>query len=199
MLWGRRAPKRAMMQPNPMEFPLQIAELSCGSGILGLTHCPGMNTDDAHTRRMGGTIYRRKLSNDLEDIRRWGACSIVTLLERHEFGRLGVSGLGKAIEALAINWYQMPIRDMQAPAEEFEDAWASHAPALRSQLQAGERILIHCRQGRGRTGTVAASLLVDSGVGPADAITTVRSVAPACISSPVQEDYILGLQSGSGL
>jgi ADP-ribosyl-[dinitrogen reductase] hydrolase len=148
---------------------------------------------------MGGTIYRRKLSNDLEDIRRWGAYSIVTLLERHEFGRLGVSGLGKAIDALAINWYQMPIPDMQAPAEEFEDAWASYAPILRSQLQAGERILIHCRQGRGRTGAVAARLLVDSGVGPADAITKVRSVAPACISAPVQEAYILGLKSGSGL
>ena len=42
------------MQPNPALFTLQIAELQCGRGMIGLTFCPGLNPDDAHTRNRGG-------------------------------------------------------------------------------------------------------------------------------------------------
>ncbi len=120
------------MQPDPNLFPLQIATLSCGRGMLGLTFCPGMNTDDAKTRSSGGTIYRRSLDDDLAVIKAWGASCIITLIEDFEFGRLGVRRLGQSIRDLDLAWYHMPIPDMAAPGEAFDTMWLEHLPAIRA-------------------------------------------------------------------
>lgn len=185
------------MQPNPNLFPLQIATLSCGRGMLGLTFCPGMNTDDAKTRSSGGTIYRRNLDDDLAVIKAWGASFIITLIEDFEFGRLRVRRLGQSIRDLDLAWHHMPIPDMAAPGEAFETIWLEHLPAIRAKLDAGARILIHCRHGRGRTGTVAARLLIEHGMEPSRAVDCVRSVAPACIATPAQENYLMSIGAGS--
>lgn len=50
---------------------------------------------------------------------------------------------------------------------------------------------MHCRAGLGRTGTVAARLLVEHGARPADAIALVRTVRPGSIETVEQESYVL--------
>jgi ADP-ribosyl-[dinitrogen reductase] hydrolase len=56
----------------------------------------------------------------------------------------------------------------------------------------GGRVLVHCRGGLGRAGTVAACLLVELGVAPQDAIRRVRAARPNAIETAAQERYILG-------
>jgi protein-tyrosine phosphatase len=68
-----------------------------------------------------------------------------------------------------------PIPDMHAPAP----AAAAHLLAeLHERLEAGDGLLVHCGAGIGRAGTVAAALLVTSGVPLPEALRVVRAHRP---------------------
>lgn len=68
--------------------------------------------------------------------------------------------------------------------------WQDAGPALRARSRAGERIMIHCRGGQGRTGTLAARLLVESVVEPKRAIARVRDARPGAIETSAQEQHV---------
>jgi ADP-ribosyl-[dinitrogen reductase] hydrolase len=50
---------------------------------------------------------------------------------------------------------------------------------------------MHCYAGLGRTGTIAARLLVEHGMRPDVAIAQVRKIRPGSIETLEQEDYVL--------
>jgi ADP-ribosyl-[dinitrogen reductase] hydrolase len=158
--------------------------------MLGLTFCPGMNTDDERTRRHGGTVHRRSLDADLSAIKNWGAMSVVTLLDDFEFRRLAVTTLGATVQALGMRWHHLPIRDEGTPDSAFEERWVVVRPDVRAALTEGGRVLIHCRHGHGRTGTLAARLLIEFGDDAETAIQKVRAVRPKCISIGAQEQHV---------
>jgi protein-tyrosine phosphatase len=164
--------------------PLQIAEISFdkGEGCLGLTTCPGKK--DLYK-------WNRDLEEDLSVIRKWGASTVVTLIEPHEFELLKVGRLGELIEKLGMRWIHLPIRDVDVPDERFENGWAEAGPEIHQRIQAGEKILIHCRGGLGRTGLVAGMILVERGCAPRDAIQKVRAARRGAIETVAQECYVL--------
>ena len=84
----------------------------------------------------------------------------------------------------------MPVRDMCAPDEGFDARWLEEGPRLRALLSAGESFIVHCWAGLGRTGTVAAKLLVELGVPATRAIRMVREARPGAIQSLQQEIYV---------
>ena len=54
-------------------------------------------------------------------------------------------------------------------------------------------MLIHCRGGLGRAGTIAARLLVELGMRPDEAVRRVRDArGPGAIETPAQEAHVLG-------
>jgi protein-tyrosine phosphatase len=61
------------------------------------------------------------------------------------------------VRAHGMEWRHLPIRDVDVPDQRFEAAWALIGPELHDRLAAGDRILIHCRGGLGRTGLVAGA------------------------------------------
>lgn len=168
--------------------PLQIAELHCGpaGGTLGVTFCPGKQGDSVF-----GEPWQRSLSLDLDVIQAWGARIIVTLVETHELAMLGVADLEEQVQHRHMMWQHLPIRDLQPPGAAFESEWPTAARTLCQTLSAGDKVLVHCRGGLGRAGTVAALLLVEMGVAPADAIRRVREVRPRAIETAAQERYVL--------
>jgi ADP-ribosyl-[dinitrogen reductase] hydrolase len=115
---------------------------------------------------------------------------VVTLLEEHEFRLLHVESLGAEVTNLGMQWLHLPIRDVDVPDARFERAWATGGPGLHRRLDAGERVLIHCRGGLGRTGLVAALILVERGAEPPAAIRRVRAVRPHAVETRAQEDYV---------
>ena len=164
---------------------ISTVELST-DGILGLTHCPGRNHVDS-----GGRRWRRSLDEDLDSITRWGADGIVTLVETHELETLGVAGLPRQLAARGLPWFHLPIKDMHAPGETFARAWQSHGAAVFDALSGGGRLVVHCAAGLGRTGMIAAKLLVASGMAPLEAIALVRERRPGTIETQTQFDYVL--------
>ena len=174
-----------------LSSPLRIAEvlLGPGEGRLGLTLCPG--------KKDGGKGWNRDLKIDLEAIRTWGATTVITLIEDHEFSLLAVEALGDEVRRFGMEWLHFPIRDVDIPDERFAHAWKEARPVIHGRLNAGQRILIHCRGGLGRTGLVAALILVERGVEPRSAMRRVRAVRPHAIETTAQENYVLGWPLGS--
>jgi ADP-ribosyl-[dinitrogen reductase] hydrolase len=86
----------------------------------------------------------------------------------------------------------LPVEDVRAPSSEFETRWVYAGARLRERLRLGERVLVHCRGGLGRAGSVAARLLVEFGATPNEAITRVRAVRPNAIETREQEQWALG-------
>ena len=169
--------------------PLRIAEVLFGDhkGALGLTFCPGKK--DLPYR------WNRNLNEDLQIIRNWGASTVVSLIEDHEFEFLQVSELGEAVRHLDMDWIHLPIRDVDIPDHRFEVGWNLHGPEIHRRIQIGNKILIHCRGGIGRTGLVAARILVEQGCVPGDAVRQVRAVRRGAIETRAQENYVLALQA----
>ncbi len=118
----------------------------------------------------------------------------MTLIEDHEFELLGVTSLPEQVEALGIRWWHLPIRDLGTPDEGFETSWREVGHELRSLLRGGVSVALHCHGGLGRTGTVAARLLVELGSAPALAIERVRSVRPGSIETREQEDFVYSMR-----
>lgn len=172
-----------------LSHPLHIASVSPGSGWgkVGITFCPGKKQPGAMT----GAWYR-DLDLDVSAIAAWGASSVVTLVEDHELQSLGVTRLGEAVEAAHMSWVHLPIRDVSVPGPAFEEQWAQVGPQLRSQLQCGFNIIVHCKGGLGRAGTIACRLLIDAGLDPGAALAAVRRARPGAVETQEQQGYVLG-------
>lgn len=171
--------------------PLQIATIQVpeGRGSIGITICPGKKDKTS----LAGP-WRRDLAADLSVIKAWDASVIVCLMEEFELAMLGVADLPAATQRSGLHWMHLPIVDVSVPDPAFEQAWKSEGPKLRSMLANGQRILIHCRGGLGRSGMIAARLLVEEGLSLPEAIALVRTHRPGAIETYDQEQYVLGLE-----
>jgi ADP-ribosyl-[dinitrogen reductase] hydrolase len=175
------------MKKTSLTHPLQIAAVSPGSnfGRIGITFCPGKYDPDAMTGE-----WDRDLSIDLDTVRDWGAAAVLTLLEPKELVLLRVERLGEEVLRRNMLWFHLPIVDASIPDERFEQEWNSAGEELRSILRRGHDVLVHCRGGLGRAGTIAARLLVELGMEPTKAIRSVREVRPGAIETPDQENFV---------
>jgi N-dimethylarginine dimethylaminohydrolase len=108
-----------------------------------------------------------------------------------------LTALGKEVRRRGMAWFHLPIPDVSVPDADFERAWKSAGDELRSMLKKGDDVVVHCRGGLGRAGTVTARLLVELGMEPKKAITTVRAARPGAIETRDQEKYVLNLRSRS--
>jgi ADP-ribosyl-[dinitrogen reductase] hydrolase len=168
--------------------PLQIAEVETppGCAVVGVTFCPGKKDP---TSKSGP--WDRDLDIDLDAIEAWGAVAVVTLIEDHEFELLKVPALSAGVARRHMDWLHLPIRDVDIPTAAFESRWQVVGPELRARLRDGAKIVVHCRGGLGRAGTIAARLLIDLGVAPETAVDRVRAVRPKAIETIPQEEYVL--------
>jgi ADP-ribosyl-[dinitrogen reductase] hydrolase len=166
--------------------PLLINAVTLPSGaLLGMSHCPGRSGVDG-----GGRQWARVLEDDLQAIQVWGASAVLSLVEPHEFDRLGVPDFAQAIALTPLQWLQVPITDMATPGPASLAAWRAQGPALLQALNSGQRVLVHCAAGLGRTGMLVAKLLVLNGVRADEAIAQVRRARPGTIETEAQADWV---------
>jgi len=178
------------MRRTSLTHPLQIAAVSAGQdfGKIGITFCPGKH--DPHS--MSG-YWDRDITCDLDAVRIWGAAAVVTLIEPAELTLLRVERLGEEVASRNMRWFHLPITDVSIPGPEFEEKWRDAGRELRSILRSGRDVLVHCRGGLGRAGTIAARLLVELGVDPDKAIAEVRTARPGAIETREQERFVRGI------
>ncbi|MEI7608503.1 MAG: inositol monophosphatase family protein, partial [Rhodospirillaceae bacterium] len=166
--------------------PLRIDSMEIpGGGSIGLTICPGK-----HDASGSGPDWRRDLGADLDAVVAWGADAIVCLLSQVELEHLSVPTLPAEAERRRLGFIPLPMVEGGIPDEAFESAWKSVGPRLRALLGMGGRVLVHCRGGLGRSGLVAARLLIEMGTEPDNAIVAVRRARPGAIETSLQEKYV---------
>jgi len=175
--------------------PLRIAELPAGAagGVIGVTLCPGKRGDS-----LFGREWARDLEADLDAVQHWGARLMLTLIEQDEMTLLGVPHLGERAASRGIDWRHLPIVDTMAPGEAFEQGWPTAGRTAFDTVAQGGRVLVHCRGGLGRAGTVVACLLIEFGSSPLQAIRQVRAARPGAIETPAQERYVLAYRRRFG-
>lgn len=99
--------------------------------------------------------------------------------------------LAEAFKRVGIAIIRAPIVDYGNPDEAYESGWRNHRRQALDVLESGGKVLVHCRGGRGRSGTIAAALLIAGGMAPADAIALVRQSRPAAIETAGQEAWLV--------
>ena len=151
-------------EPNPIDTVAVPGTVGC----MGLVGCPGTRIEQYPS------VSKRQFQSDIDAISEWGANGVLCLVEPHELKMLKVEHLPKAVQDAGMWWLQLPIMDMDIPTQDFEDQWAVEGERIRHALRIGERIIIHCYAGLGRTGMIAARILVEFGIDPETAIKLVR-------------------------
>ena len=166
-------------------LPLKINTVSVPDfpGVIGISCCPGMKEFSTLD------LYDDGIENDLQCICNWGAAVVVNLLEAREIVTLGIAALPGRIISRNITFMHLPMANNVLTDESFEEKWRLARARLLHSLQEGERILIHCKEGMGRSGIVAARLLIEAGIDADFAIKAVRKARPGGLMLYSQEKY----------
>lgn len=168
--------------------PLRIDDVDIPGvpGTIGITLCPGKVQRDA----ISGS-WKRDLRVDMQVVKSWGATAWLNLLTATEMLDLKVEDLEVAVKGSGIRYNGLPIEDGDVPDATFEKMWKTAGAQLRAELLRGGKILIHCKGGLGRSGMVAARLIVELGAAtPEDAIRQVRASRPGAIETHAQEKHV---------
>lgn len=165
-----------MVLTHPI-FPISIAS---SSAQLILTPCPATKEVDLQT--------------SLAQLKGAGAEAILTLMTQDELDKNQLSAIGVSVKALGMAWYHLPIRDDHLPEQPFMDAWANAAPAVQRLLDQGKSIAVHCKGGSGRTGLVAAQILLQRGEAIEPLMARIKAVRPNAFTLACQRDYLTNLE-----
>ena len=164
-----------VLSDAPKEFV--VVDVPVLGGTLGVAPIPGRT-------RHYGEDWRRLLA--------WAPSHVVTSCEQHELDRKGAGTLGLDCQAQGIAWDHFPILDFGVPSETAEKAWPGLSARLRQTLNAGSRVLVHCFGGCGRSGMIAARLMVEAGEEPEAALSRLRRLHPRAVETREQELWIAG-------
>ena len=155
--------------------PFDTLALPSGASFI-FTPCPGTK--------------ETTINSALDTLKEAGADAVVTLLPDTEIDALEVSGLGDEVEQRGLTWFQLPIEDDEEPGEAFKQAWEEQKATLFDLFNRGKTLAIHCRGGSGRTGLMAAILLLESGEKWADVQSRIQSVRPKALTHPAHISYL---------
>lgn len=124
-------------------------------------------------RPYGGAM----LKEEIESVKTAGADAVVCLLEEKEIEKLLLQEEEALLKALGITYIHFPIADFQLPQP--EEALNALVDQLKTLLEKGKSVAIHCHGGIGRSTLIAGSVLISMGLTPLQAlelITKARGV-----------------------
>ncbi len=129
------------------------------------------------------------LGDDVASWRRSGVSAVLSLLTPDEEKNLDLLGEAAEVRTQGMHFTSFPIPDRQIPRSDAK--WIEVLETVSDALSTGKNVLIHCRQGIGRSGLVAACLLVKKGMSPGAAIESVSAARGVSIPETVeQRDWI---------
>ncbi|GAB6387651.1 cyclin-dependent kinase inhibitor 3 family protein [Stutzerimonas marianensis] len=159
-----------------MSHPLDLLSIPGIPGKLIFTPCPG--TRDT------------SLEEALVALKQAGASAVITLMPQRELATNGAELIARHCQALDLGWYHLPVSDEQVPLEDFGQSWKASRQAILDQLRAGQSLAIHCKGGSGRTGLIAARIMIEAGIPRTEAIALVQALRPKAIQHPAHINWI---------
>ena len=132
---------------------------SIGDGFLAIMARPSLEQGDAAS---------------MKNIARLGIKLVVSLLEVGEARQLELDGEREFVKAEAMDFLSYPIPDMGLPAS-VED-FARMSKLIFQQTYSGINTLVHCHAGIGRSGLLAAGILLHCQMDPGQAFAHVSKM-----------------------
>lgn len=159
-----------------MNHPYDLLSIPGIKGKLIFTPCPG--TKDS------------SLVDALATLKQAGASAVISLMPVSELAANGAEDIGKQCQVQDMAWFHLPVADEQVPLEDFGQGWKASKQSILERLNAGQDIAIHCKGGSGRTGLIAARIMIEAGIPRADAIALVQTLRPKAIQHPAHINWI---------
>ncbi len=125
------------------------------------------------------------LGDEVEGWRGEGIDVVVSLLTDEELPELGLEREADTAARHGLRFMNLPIPDRGVPAS--SAVAATFVEDLRKQLEQGHNAVIHCRQGIGRSGMIAAALLVKQGSSPSEAMQRVSQIRGVTVPETEQQ------------
>ncbi len=119
------------------------------------------------------------LEDEVSGWQRAGVSTIISLLTPEEEGELALTEEAAEARRYGLTFVSFPIADRDAPASQSQ--LAEVLDKVQADLSSGRPVVIHCRQGIGRTGLVASCLPVANGLDPGAAVELVGATRRALI------------------
>ena len=158
-----------------------VPELAEALGALGMGFAPGRRDSQGHVDR--------DLAADLERLRQHHQVdALLLLLDDAELSELGIEDLPSAAADAGIAVVRFPIPDFGVPEDPL--AFGEVLDDVLERVRRGERVVVACRGGYGRTGTVVGCLLRQADVGPEEAVALVRATRPGTIEREAQARFV---------
>lgn len=167
--------------------PIYVDWIPVLSGKLGLTFCPGKNQVSTYSN----TIWRRNLDMDIHTLHTNNVNMVISLVQDYEMKDLGVENLGKTIADKGMSWLWLPIHDGDIPEPDIVQLYQQSLPDIYNILNSGGNIVVHCKGGLGRAGTIASMILLDLNEYPSsNVVDIVRKYRQGAIETKKQYNFI---------
>jgi len=129
------------------------------------------------------------LNDEMKGWRDEGVNTILSLLTVQEENELSLDAEPESANEAGLRFLSFPIPDRQVPGSPSQVA--PLLDGLSHDLMEGQNVVIHCRGGVGRSGLMAACLLVLSGDDPETAVATVSHARGTTVpETPEQRHWI---------
>jgi protein-tyrosine phosphatase len=158
-----------------MTHPFDILNSSLGVSLI-FTPCPGTK--------------ETSLIEAVETLANAGAKAIITLMPDIEMQKFNAQTLPDACQTTGLNWFHFPIEDDSVPDNEFQQVFADKKAEVLGMLKQENPVAIHCRGGSGRTGFMAAILLLELGLDWETVKSEVQSLRPKALTKADQNQYL---------
>jgi protein-tyrosine phosphatase len=133
---------------------------------------------------MGGD----ELAAEMQGLADGGVNVLVSLLSDEEIAESGLAGEEATAEAAGLTFLRLQTPDLRVPER---GAVLEMAGTLRSHLEEGGSVVVHCHAGIGRSSTVAATVLLLEGVLPDEAWTRITAARGVPVpDTPAQRRFI---------
>lgn len=153
--------------------------LPVGGGIVAFSPLPGAGGD-----------YR----GDLDHMSSWRPAMVISLVSQVEMLEAGAKNIGQDIQDKGTRWVHLPIKRGDAPDASVDEAWPKVSTQARKALLGGGRVMIHSRDGRGRSGMMALRLMIEAGEAPDEAEPRLEAVQGGSYLEPWQRNWSLKAQ-----
>jgi protein-tyrosine phosphatase len=136
-------------------------------------------------RPRGGDWVR----DDLANWKRAGVDTVFSLLTPEEEKDLDLMDESGDARTLGMEFVSFPIPDRQIPKS--DASWGQVLEKVDAILSDGKNVVVHCRQGIGRSGLASACLLVRRGMSPGAAVEVISAARGVPVPETAeQRDWI---------